>query len=117
MTSETSGEERSVRRSANSRQAAEALKAGEISSRDRANLLREEQRARRNIAVVLVYGYIGITLLSILAPVLIVKLVGGAEIAAVKSTTEGMAPITSGLVGVLGFVLGYYFKSEEKGGS
>ena len=77
---------------------------------------RREGEARRKIAFILVWGYLGILTLTIIAPVVIVKLIGStnAEIDAVRSLSEGIAPLMTAVVGVLGFVLGYYFKSEEK---
>ena len=85
-----------------------------------ASRIREKEKegeARRRIATVLVYGFMGVTLLNIIGPVLIVKFVGPSTgtVAALKSISEGMTPIVSSIVGVLGFVLGYYFKSEEGG--
>jgi hypothetical protein len=77
---------------------------------------RREGEARRKIAFILVWGYLAIIMLAIVAPVVIVKLLGpsAADIDAVRTISEEIAPLITAVVGVLGFVLGYYFKTEEK---
>jgi hypothetical protein len=77
---------------------------------------RREGEARRKIAFILVWGYLAIITLDIVAPVVIVKMLGSTteEIDAVRTISEEIAPLITAVVGVLGFVLGYYFKTEEK---
>jgi len=77
---------------------------------------RREGEARRKIAFILVWAYLVIIALDIIAPVAIVKMIGSTtgEIDAVRTISEEIAPLITAVVGVLGFVLGYYFKSEEK---
>jgi hypothetical protein len=76
---------------------------------------KREADARRRIAFVLVSAYVGLLAMNLLVPIVAVKLIGSttAEIAALKSASESVASILTGVAGVLGFVLGYYFKSEE----
>jgi hypothetical protein len=77
---------------------------------------RREGEARRRIAFILVWSYLAIIALNIVAPVVIVKVLGSSnsQIEAVRTISESIAPLITAVVGVLGFVLGYYFKSEEK---
>lgn len=77
---------------------------------------RREGEARRKIAFILVWAYLGIIILDIVAPVVIVKMLGSAtsEIGAIQTISGEIAPLITAVVGVLGFVLGYYFKTEEK---
>ena len=78
-----------------------------------------ESDARKSIALRLVWAYVGLLLLSIAIPVTL-YIVGSAPkdgtLAAIKQVSD---PITAGVAsvtGVIGFVLGYYFKSEERKG-
>jgi hypothetical protein len=77
---------------------------------------RREGEARRKIAFILVWAYLAIITLDIVAPVAIVMMLGSGtgQIDAVRTISEEIAPLITAVVGVLGFVLGYYFKSEEK---
>jgi hypothetical protein len=77
---------------------------------------KREGEARRKIAFILVWAYLGIVTLAIIAPVVIVKMIGSTtgEIDAVRTISDEIAPLITAVVGVLGFVLGYYFKSEER---
>lgn len=77
---------------------------------------KREGEARRKIAFILVWAYLGMVTLAIIAPVVIVKMIGSTtgEIDAVRTISDEIAPLITAVVGVLGFVLGYYFKSEEK---
>ena len=77
---------------------------------------RREGEARRKIALILVWSYLVIIALAIIAPVIIVKVLGSstADVEAVRTISAVIAPLITAVVGVLGFVLGYYFKSEEK---
>lgn len=76
----------------------------------------KEADARRRIAFVLVGAYVVLLALTVLAPIVSVKLVGSTndDVAALKAASESVASILTGVAGVLGFVLGYYFKSEEE---
>ena len=75
-----------------------------------------EGEARRKIAFILVWAYLAIITLDIIAPVVIVKMLGATagQIDAVRTISGDIAPLITAVVGVLGFVLGYYFKTEEK---
>jgi Na+-transporting methylmalonyl-CoA/oxaloacetate decarboxylase beta subunit len=77
---------------------------------------RREGEARRKIAFILVWAFLALITLDIIAPVVTVRMLGSAtgEIDAVRTISEEIAPLITAVVGVLGFVLGYYFKSEEK---
>jgi hypothetical protein len=77
---------------------------------------RREGEARRKIAFILVWSYLGLIGLNVVAPVIIVKVVGtsNTQMEAIRSVSQGIAPLITGVVGVLGFVLGHYFRSDEK---
>lgn len=75
-----------------------------------------EADARRRIAFVLVGAYVVLLALYVLAPILAVKLVGAGDeqVTALKSASESVGAVVTGVAGLLGFVLGYYFRSEEQ---
>jgi hypothetical protein len=77
----------------------------------------KEGTARRRIALMLVRAYVGLLALAILVPMIAVELIGSGsnEVAALKAASESAASIVTGVAAVLGFVLGYYFKSEDYG--
>jgi hypothetical protein len=113
-TSGTAGAARAVK-TEQPREVSEAPKARTVPQRITAEQRREGE-ARRKIAFILVWAYLAIITLDIIAPVIIVKLLGSktGQINAVRTISEEIAPLITAVVGVLGFVLGYYFKSEEK---
>lgn len=79
----------------------------------------KESDARRSIAMKLVYAYVAVLTLSVLVPVgLYVLGTSGAEEGdrreAVREISAPLAAGLTSLTGVLGFVLGYYFKSAER---
>jgi len=80
--------------------------------------VRRESDARRLIALRLVWAYLGLLLLSVIIPVILYLIVSGTStVDAVAIIKDLSAPLTAGVssvTGVIGFVLGYYFKSEEK---
>lgn len=80
--------------------------------------VRREGDARRLIALRLVWAYLGLLLLSVIIPVILYLIVSRTStVDAVATIKDLSAPLTAGVssvTGVIGFVLGYYFKSEEK---
>lgn len=81
--------------------------------------LATREDARRTIAIALVFAYLGILALNIAVPVALLLWIGrtapSAELSAIKDILALVAAGTGSVTGVIGFVLGYYFKSEEKG--
>ena len=62
-------------------------------------------KPRRKIAFILVWAYLGMVTLAIIAPVVIVKMIGSTtgEIDAVRTISDEIAPLITAVVGVLGF--------------
>lgn len=76
----------------------------------------KEGDARRRIAFILVISYVALLAMNLVVPILAVEIVGSGEtqIAALKSASENVAALLTGVAGVIGFVLGYYFKAEDQ---
>ncbi len=73
--------------------------------------------ARRAIALTLVWAYLALLFLSVLLPILLYWKGPGTDAAKISAIKDMSGPLTAGfasVTGVIGFVLGYYFKSEEK---
>jgi hypothetical protein len=82
------------------------------------DVLLGEHDARRSIASRLVWAYLLLILLSAVVPICLYLVgpstVSTARIEAIRSISGLAAAGISSLTGLLGFVLGYYFKSEER---
>jgi len=80
---------------------------------------RAHDDARHWIARWLVRGYLAILAVNVLVPLLLYVIARpkGITIGDFKDLVLTLGTITGGLAGVLGFVMGYYFKSEEGAGS
>jgi hypothetical protein len=76
-----------------------------------------KEDARRTIALTLVWAYLAVLAINAIIPVVMLLWVGtsasSAELSAVKDFIAPIAAGTASVTGVIGFVLGYYFKSEE----
>jgi hypothetical protein len=74
--------------------------------------------ARRTIAITLVCAYLAVIVLNAAIPVGMLLWIGKAaspaELSGVKDILAIVTAGTTSVTGVIGFVLGYYFKSEEK---
>jgi hypothetical protein len=82
------------------------------------DLRKQDNDARRSIALRLVWAYLGLLFLTISIPVLLYMSGPSPDSARLSAIKELSAPLTAGIssvTGVIGFVLGYYFKSEERG--
>ena len=78
---------------------------------------KQESDARRSIALRLVWAYLGLLFFTISIPVLLYLSGPSPDSARLSAIKELSAPLTAGIssvTGVIGFVLGYYFKSEER---
>ena len=73
-----------------------------------------EDHARKNIAYVVVAAYVVFLLISATPAVIYLAKTGAPSLDDVKELTTALALGVSSLSGVLGFVLGYYFKASEK---
>lgn len=81
------------------------------------SLAEKEEDARRSIAHRLVWAYILLLAFSIVIPTALMwipHVTGGASITDARDLMLAMSGTLSGLVGILGFVMGYYFKSLDK---
>jgi hypothetical protein len=77
-----------------------------------------EDDTRRQIARWLVAGYLFLLIVNVVTPFLLlvyVKLPGTASVPAndIAEVMRAGSTVTASLVGVLGFVVGYYFKASE----
>lgn len=72
-----------------------------------------EDSARRNIAYVVVAGYLGVLAINVI-PVAVYLVTHHLQVQEVKDLATTMAVIVSSVTGVVGFVLGYYFKEGER---
>lgn len=72
-----------------------------------------EDTARRKIAYLVVIGYLGVLAVNVL-PVAVYLLSHDLRVQDVKDLATTMAVVISGVTGVVGFVLGYYFKAGER---
>jgi hypothetical protein len=75
-----------------------------------------QEDVRREIAKPLVFAYLVLLGLSILVPVLLLWAphVSAGGVSNARDLMLAMSASLSGLVGILGFVMGYYFKALEK---
>lgn len=77
----------------------------------------KESDARKSIAISLVATYMGLLVLSVAVPVLMYLLgpeaVGAGRLSAIKELSGPISAAVTSVTGVIGFVLGYYFKSQE----
>jgi hypothetical protein len=80
------------------------------------SLEKMQEDLRREIAKPLVFAYLGLLALSILVPVALLWLphVSVGEFTNARDLMLAMSGALSGLVGILGFVMGYYFKALER---
>jgi hypothetical protein len=72
-----------------------------------------EDDARHRIAFLVVRAYLAVLFLSVVTIAAYLLFTTGLDPAAVRDLTGTMTAIVSGVSGVLGFVLGYYFKAVE----
>lgn len=76
-----------------------------------------KERARRNIAYIVVGAYVLLLLVNVIVPttIYLVARPSGSEfqISDLQDLTLAISGAISSLVGVLGFVMGYYFKASE----
>jgi uncharacterized membrane-anchored protein len=80
------------------------------------SIAEKEADARRSIAQWLVLAYIGLVAFGVMTSVIMLWIPRSAQTFTVADVKEVMGSITgvlTGLVGVLGFVMGYYFKSVD----
>jgi hypothetical protein len=88
---------------------------GRLPSLDLEERRRErEDRARSWIAIAFVGGYLALLLLSLIPVVIYVARAPDMSLSDVKDLGGVMAAALSSLAGLLGFVLGYYFKASEQ---
>jgi hypothetical protein len=80
------------------------------------SLAKMQEDVRREIAKPLVFAYLVLLALSILVPVALLWLphVSVDEFTNARDLMLAMSGALSGLVGILGFVMGYYFKALER---
>jgi hypothetical protein len=77
---------------------------------------KKDADARAKIALILVAAYVVLLLANIAVPIWLTRIdpaPGSEVVAAVKDLSGPLAAGVTSLTGVLGFVLGYYFKAEE----
>ena len=72
-----------------------------------------EDHARKNIAYVVVAAYVVFLAISATPAVIYLARTGAPSLGDVRELTTALAIGVSSLSGVLGFVLGYYFKASE----
>ncbi len=72
-----------------------------------------EDDARHRIAFLVVRTYLVVLVFSVVTIAAYLLFTKGLDPAAVRDLTGTMTAIVSGVTGVLGFVLGYYFKAVE----
>lgn len=73
---------------------------------------RRKDETRSYLARVVVIGYLTLLAVNVIGPLVLVS-TGKVTVGDMKDTTLVISTALSGLIGVLGFVVGYYFKSEE----
>lgn len=81
-------------------------------------IIKQESDARKTIAGRLVWAYMLLLLASVAIPVALYftaqHVPDANAISAIKEVSAPAAAAVSSVTGVIGFVLGYYFKSEER---
>jgi hypothetical protein len=81
-------------------------------------LSKQESDARKAIAGRLVWAYMLLLLASVAVPVVLFftaqQVPDANAISAIKEISAPATAAVSSVTGVIGFVLGYYFKSEER---
>lgn len=81
-------------------------------------IIKQESDARKTIAGRLVWAYMILLLASVVIPVTLYftaqQVPDANAISAIKEISAPAAAAVSSVTGVIGFVLGYYFKSEER---
>lgn len=79
--------------------------------------LASEEKSRERIAYAFVAGYLILLLFNVSIPVILYWISKPKDtplsIDEVKDLTLAISSAISGLVGVLGFIMGYYFKAKE----
>lgn len=78
---------------------------------------KKEGDARRTIASRLVWAYLTLLFLTLVVPVLLYVAAptpAGSQLNAIKDLATPLTAGLSSVTGVVGFVLGYYFKTEER---
>ena len=77
-----------------------------------------KERSRRVIAFIAVVAYVCLLFVNVLLPILLYWFNRSPdqviEISDVKDLTLAISSALSGLVGILGFIMGYYFKAAEQ---
>lgn len=77
----------------------------------------KEGDARRSIASRLVWAYVALLFVTLLVPVtlyLAAPVPSSSQLSAIKDLATPLSAGLSSVTGVVGFVLGYYFKTEER---
>jgi hypothetical protein len=83
---------------------------------DRAYQAKRDTDARVTIARVLVLAYLTLLAAQVLTPFIVLEFASTPDsqvLAAIETMTKPIAAAITSLTGILGFVLGYYFKSAE----
>ena len=76
---------------------------------------RREGDARRTIALRLVWAYMALLFLTVVIPLVLYWIdPAPANVSVIKDLSGPLTTGISSLTGVIGFVLGYYFKSEDR---
>lgn len=80
------------------------------------SLAEKEADARRSIAQRLVLAYIALLAFSVIIPTALIWIpnIAATSVADARDLMLAMSGTLSGLVGILGFVMGYYFKALDK---
>lgn len=72
----------------------------------------DPSQTRHNVALIVLWGYLALLTVAVLTPLLLLTFRG----TTVDDATRVLVALTgslSGLVGILGYVIGYYFKGED----
>jgi hypothetical protein len=73
----------------------------------------QQERTRGDLARIVVLGYLFLLAFNITVPLLF-YLRRSTTAGDVKELLLGISSVLAGLVGILGFIVGYYFKSEQQ---
>jgi hypothetical protein len=79
-----------------------------------------EGDTRRKIAVWLIWAYLGLLMLNIMFPAVLLwvgRAPSAEKLSAVKDLSQPTAGLMTSVTGVIGFVLGHYFRIDEGKGS